>query len=183
MRTSVVLAVVAVIGLLLGTATAWRLNTPASDIRSAGASVGDLRPGFRHAGLDGQWVEADSFDGRALLVNFWATWCAPCRREMPLLQQASERHGERLAVVGVAFDEPLPVAEFVTEIGVSYPILVGADDVMATQAAWGNATGGLPYTVLVDRGGVIRWQHLGEVKADDLAEQLERWLPGNSSVD
>jgi len=176
MRTPVVLAIVASFGLLLGTTAAWWLGAQSVEPSGRGASVGDPRPGFRHADLNGQWVEAEAFDGRALLVNFWATWCAPCRREMPLLQQASERYPEQLAVVGIAFDEPVPVSEYVSEIGVSYPILVGGDDVMATQAAWGNTSGGLPFTVLVDRSGIVRWQHLGEVKADELAEQLAAWL-------
>lgn len=174
MRTSVLVVIVVAVGLLLGMTAAWWLNTESAADR--GASVGDARPTFRHSDLNGQWVEAAAFDGRALLVNFWATWCAPCLREMPVLQQASERHGDRLAVVGIAFDEPLPVSEFVSEIGISYPILVGTDDVLATQKAWGNASGGLPYTVLVDRTGVIRWQHLGEVEAEELDEQLEAWL-------
>lgn len=176
MRTPVVLSAVAAVGLLLGMSAAWWLDREPRAAGSGGATIGEVRPGFRHADLDGQWVDAEAFNGRALLVNFWATWCAPCRREMPVLQSASERHGDRLAVVGIAFDEPLPVSEFISEIGVSYPILVGGDDVLATQKAWGNESGGLPYTVLVDQNGVIRWQHLGEVEADELAQQLEAWL-------
>ena len=176
MRNAALFAVVAAVGLLLGTSAAWWLRPAPPTAGNGGASVGDPRPGFRHADLNGQWVEAEAFDGRVLLVNFWATWCAPCRREMPVLQQASERHGDRLAVVGIALDEPLPVTEFVSEMEISYPILVGAADVLATQKAWGNASGGLPYTVLVDRDGVIRWQHLGEVEAAELAHRLEPWL-------
>lgn len=167
---------VAMLGLALGAGYAWFSRPAPPPVGVEGAGLGDPRPPFRHGGLDGQWVEADQFDGQLLLVNFWATWCAPCRREMPVLQAASERHAGALAVVGIAIDDPGPVRDFVTELGISYPILIGSADVLRTQRAWGNAAGALPYTVLVDRAGVIRWQHLGEVTADELDEVLSVWL-------
>jgi thiol-disulfide isomerase/thioredoxin len=166
----------ALMGLALGGAFAWLGRTPPVAPGIEGAAVGEVHPGFRHGGLDGQWVDADDFTGRLLLVNFWATWCAPCRREMPVLQQASARHGDDLAVVGLAIDDLAAVQDFVAELGIDYPIAVGNADVMATQRAWGNSAGALPYTVLVDRDGVIRWQHLGEVSADHLHDALEPWL-------
>lgn len=166
----------AVIGLALGGAFAWMTRSAPPEPGLEGAAVGDPRPDFRHGGLDGDWVGASDFDGQLLLVNFWATWCAPCRREMPVLQEASERHAGELAVVGLAMDDLAAVREFVTELGIDYPIAVGNADIMATQRAWGNAAGALPYTVLVDREGMIRWQHLGEVKAEELRAALEPHL-------
>ena len=168
---------VAVLGLAIGVAAALLTRPSPPQPGTVGAGVGDYRPDFRHGDLSGQWVSADDFDGRLLLVNFWATWCAPCRREMPVLQAADHEHGERLAVVGIAIDDPGPVRDFVEELGIEYPILVGAADVMATQQAWGNSAGALPYTVLVDQEGIVRWQHLGEVSAEELARTLTPWLP------
>jgi len=166
----------ALIGLALGGAFAW-LNHPAPPQAGVeGAAVGDAQPGFRHGGLDGAWVDATDFEGQLLLVNFWATWCAPCRREMPVLQQASERYGNELAVVGLAIDDLAAVRDFVAELEIRYPIAAGNADVMATQRAWGNSAGALPYTVLVDQGGVIRWQHLGEVTLEQLETALKPWL-------
>jgi thiol-disulfide isomerase/thioredoxin len=176
MRNLGLIILVAVVGLALGAGYAWISRPAPPPVGVSGAGLGDPRPPFRHGALDGQWVEADQFDGQLLLVNFWATWCAPCRREMPVLQAASERHEDTLAVVGIAIDDPGPVRDFVEELGISYPILVGSADVISTQRAWGNAAGALPYTVLVDRDGVIRWQHLGEVTADELDEVLAAWL-------
>jgi thiol-disulfide isomerase/thioredoxin len=166
----------ALIGLALGGAFAWLGRSTPPEPGLEGAAIGDVRPGFRHGGLDGEWIDVDDFSGRPLLVNFWATWCAPCRREMPVLQEASERHGDGLAVIGLAIDDLVAVQDFVSELGIDYPIAVGNADVMATQRAWGNSAGALPYTVLVDRYGVIRWQHLGEVSADHLHDALEPWL-------
>ncbi|MFP4208196.1 MAG: TlpA family protein disulfide reductase [Wenzhouxiangella sp.] len=166
----------ALIGLALGGAFAW-FSRPAPPVPGIeGAAVGDPHPGFRHGGLDGAWIDAEDFEGRLLLVNFWATWCAPCRREMPALQAASDRHGDDLAVVGLAIDDMAAVQDFVAELGVDYPIAAGNADVMTTQRAWGNAAGALPYTVLVDRDGIIRWQHLGEVSAPELEQVLQPWL-------
>jgi len=172
MRSIVLFVLVAVIGLLLGLGLAWWMRPVEPPTPSGGVVVGDFQPGFRHADLNGQWVTDQDFSGRALLVNFWATWCAPCRREMPVLQGFSEQHAERIAVVGIAVDEPVPVQQYIDELGIDYAILVGSADVLATQRAWGNRSGALPYTVLVDRSGVIRWQHLGEVSERQLNQAI-----------
>jgi len=165
---------VIVLGFLIGTALAWLTNTTqAPQPRpESGLELGQHHPGFNLPDLDGEPVASERFAGRAMLVNFWATWCAPCRREMPVLQAASKRHGEALAVVGIALDDPEPVARFVDEIGVDYTILVGQDGVLDTQSAWGNSAGAMPYTVLVDGEGIVRWRHYGEVTAEELDEAL-----------
>ncbi|NKI33577.1 TlpA family protein disulfide reductase [Wenzhouxiangella sp. XN79A] len=173
-------AAVAVIGLALGAGFAWltRGQPPAPDPEGApdAARVGDPRPDFRHAALDGRYVEAADFDGRPLLINFWATWCAPCVREMPLLDDFAEQEADRLAVIGIAIDDPGAVAPFVEELGVDYPILVGTTDVMRTQRRFGNTAGLLPYTVLVDADGTIAWQFLGEVKPEHLEREVRARL-------
>lgn len=176
MRTLLLFGGVAVLGLVIGLAASLLTRPAPPEPGAAGAVVGDQRPDFRHGDLSGQWVSADDFDGRLLLVNFWATWCAPCRREMPVLQDADRDHGENLAVIGIAVDDPGRVGDFIEELAIEYPILVGSADVLATQRAWGNTAGVLPYTVLVDRTGIIRWQHLGEVSAKELTRVLEPWL-------
>jgi peroxiredoxin len=169
---------VVVIGVLVGAGLAWLTEPGAGGGSGAPVAAGDelavgeTHPGFRHRDLGGDWVTAADFAGQALLVNFWATWCAPCRREMPALQSVSRKRGDSVAVVGIAMDDAEAVRAFVEELGIDYTILVGYDDVLDTQRAWGNAAGALPYTVLVDADGVVRWRHYGEVTAEELEEAL-----------
>lgn len=171
--------VIALLGLALGIGLAWltRGQPPAPNPDGAvdAAAVGDPRPDFRHAALDGSLVDAADFDGRPLLVNFWATWCAPCVRELPLLDEFAAEQAGRIAVVGIAIDDPDAVGGFVEQLGIDYPILVGATgavEVMDTQRRYGNAQGLLPYTVLVAADGMIAWQHLGEVERHHLADEV-----------
>ena len=131
------------------------------------------QPGFRHSNTDGQWVSAADFNGQVLLINFWATWCAPCREEMPLLQRLQDQHGARgLQVVGIALDDVQQAREFATALDIRFPILVGSQDVMATNRIYGNRSGALPYSVLVDRLGIIRWRHLGPVEKTTLLSTI-----------
>ena len=163
---------IGLIGIALGAGLAYLTRPAPPPVGVEGASVGDARPSLAHRDLNGDLASIDSFDGQVVLVNFWATWCAPCRREMPILQAAAEAHAGDLVVIGVAMDEVEPVSEFIASLGITYPIWVGQTDVSAAQRRWGNPAGALPYTVLVDAQGIIQWQHLGEVSQAQLDEAL-----------
>ena len=178
---SLLLAVIA--GLSAGLAIAWltRGGASAPDIEhdtaaGAVASVGDPRPDFMHAGVGGELWRASDFDGRPTLVNFWATWCAPCVREMPLLQGLADQYPDRLNVVGVAIDDPGKVAEFVERLEIDYPNLIGTSDVRETRKRFGNPDGMLPYSVLIDAQGIVRWRHLGELEEGMLRDTLQPFL-------
>lgn len=150
---------------------------PASRLSPGGVVVGSERPDFSLGSSTGKIVTANDFNGQVLLLNFWATWCEPCRREMPLLMQLQELYGPRgLQVVGVALDDVKKARDFAHEYDISYPILVGSGDVMETSLAFGNVDGVLPYSVLVDRQGVIRWQYIGEFPSTDIMPLLEEYL-------
>jgi len=132
---------------------------------------------FRLGSSTGAIVSAADFAGKTLLINFWATWCTPCRREMPMLMELQAEYGTAgLQVIGIALDDVQSVRDFVDQLGISYPILVGAADVMETSLAYGNVKGLLPYSVLVDRDGIIRWQYTGEIQRDDVSSLLDELL-------
>ncbi len=176
------LALAVILGLLAGIAIAWltRGSVPvpgAGQDLAAVAGVGDRRPDFMHAGVRGELWRASDFDGRPTLVNFWASWCAPCVREMPLLQSLADQYPDQLNVVGIAIDEPGKVGEFVERLAIDYPILIGTSDVRATRKRFGNPDGMLPYSVLIDARGIVRWRHLGELEESLLREALQPFLP------
>ena len=99
--------------------------------------------------LDGQLRRISEWDGKVLVVNFWATWCPPCRREIPAFIELQETYGPRgVQFVGVAVDTPNNVSDFVDPMGINYPTLVGESDAIAIAKQYGNRLGVLPYTVV-----------------------------------
>jgi thiol-disulfide isomerase/thioredoxin len=118
----------------------------------------------------------EQWRGRVLVVNFWATWCAPCREEIPGFVRLQERYGSRgLQFVGIAFDQPDKVAEFGRELRVNYPLLLGGLDTMELLREAGNRAGVLPFTLVIDRDGkVVRREPGGlkEAKLEGLVQPL-----------
>ena len=126
----------------------------------------DTLPSFRLLDRDGQSRSLQDWPGQALIVNFWATWCAPCRREIPLLKQLQEDHaGEGFQVIGIAVDFRDKVLAYAEEMQIDYPLLIGEQEALDAAAAFGVTTVGLPFTVFSDRQGRIVTAHLGELTA------------------
>lgn len=113
------------------------------------------------------------WQGRALLLNFWATWCPPCVKEMPLLDRVAREQAGKLGVVGIAVDRQEAVREFLGRTPVSFPIGVAGFAGSTLARALGNPQGALPYTLLIDRTGQLVGRHLGETRAEDLAPWLQ----------
>jgi peroxiredoxin len=150
---------------------------PASRLSPDGILVGSQRPDFRLGSSEGEFVTPADFTGKTLLINFWATWCVPCRHEMPMLMDLQNKFGAGgLQVIGIALDDVQSTRDFVKEYGITYPILVGATDVMETSNAYGNIENVLPYSVLVDKNGVVRWQYVGEIQQDEITRLLDAYL-------
>jgi len=146
---------------------------PPSLLSPGGNLIGSPRPDFSLGSVTGELVTTADFSGKTLLINFWATWCEPCRREMPMLMDLQTQHGsDGLQIVGIALDDVQSVRDFVQRYGITYTVLVGAADAMDTSAAYGNVEGVLPYSVLVDNAGIVRWQYTGEIRPDDVSKLL-----------
>jgi thiol-disulfide isomerase/thioredoxin len=124
-------------------------------------------PDFRLADRNGEMKGLRDFGDKALIVNFWATWCAPCRREIPLLEKLQAEHGdEGFQVVGIAIDFRDKVLAYADEMNIGYPLLIGEQEALDAVAAFGIDMVGLPFTVFSDRQGRVVATHMGELHAD-----------------
>ena len=142
--------------LSLPVATPWRWLPPVCAAWPLPARAAPLDGVFtltwpaNRKGLTGAWR------GKVVVLNFWATWCAPCREEMPMLNQYADRYGAApLAVVGAAIDDKVAVRNFVQQFNIRYPVLLGDSSALNVMRAAGNQVGVLPFTLVLDKRGEI----------------------------
>lgn len=181
MRPVVILAAVAAAAALGGFLVARWLGDGAAATLPAGAVAtagfrdleGRRRPDFTLADGQGRSVSVSDFDGQVLLLNFWASWCQPCVAEMPMLSELQAEHdGRGLRVVGIALDDPQRARAFARDLGLDYTLLYGRADAVQVGRSYGNRSGLLPYSALVDADGIVRWTHLGVLERTDLEARL-----------
>ena len=176
-----VIVIVLVIASLFGW---WELasNSPTNSVFDAGESslkikVGEQVPNFRLPTSDDSELLLSDFAGRAVVLNFWATWCSPCRAEMPALQQIANEYepsGE-LVVVGINMMEPAEaVKSFTKELGLSFPMVLDREGVLA--ARYGLI--GLPATFFIDADGILQAQTLGQLHGELLDDGIYAVLGG-----
>jgi len=128
------------------------------------AVIPDRRPDVTLADRDGKPRSLAEWDGKPQVINFWATWCAPCRREIPMLNAlATDGAWPEIALIGIAIDFRADVLRYLDEMPIRYTVLIGEEDGLEASAAFGMRSLGLPYTVFVDRRGQIVTIHLGEL--------------------
>jgi len=140
-----------------------------------GIGEGQRAPDFRLESLDGEQMSLRDHRGQVVLVNFWATWCDPCRAEFPDIQAVYEaRQGEGFTVLGVNSHETRgAIAPFVKAMGATYPILLDENGRVAKT----YRPVGLPMSVLVDQEGIIQVRHVGLLTRDQLEDYLADLLP------
>jgi peroxiredoxin len=135
------------------------------------------RVDFTLPDLDGEPRQLSEWDGDLVLLNFWATWCPPCKKEMPMFQERYEQFADQgFTIVAVAVDELAETKAFIDTFGIEFPILIGQDEAVAAGREYGNRIGALPYSVLIDRDGIVRETPRGEVTETDLDGWLHRYL-------
>lgn len=152
--------------------------TASSQPASASSSAPSVLPDFSLADMEGTPRSIRSWPGKSMIVNFWATWCAPCRREIPLLNELQRTHGEKgFQVVGVAVDVREDVLAYAQEIGIEYPVIMGEQDALEAANQFGIGSIGFPFTVFTDDRHRIVLTHLGELhepQAEIILDVIER---------
>jgi len=122
-----------------------------------------IYPSFELTDIDGVERNFSEWQGKNRLLNFWATWCAPCRREIPLLKAFQEEHDEGFQIIGIAVDFPEQVVAYAETAEFNYPILVGQEDAMAVAETSGVEFIGMPFTMIVAADGELINTHVGEI--------------------
>lgn len=139
--------------------------------RSAEQAVADTLARLSLPDPEGKPQPLSQWRGRVLVLNFWATWCAPCREEIPGLVRIQGQYAPiGLQIVGIAIDSAPKVRQFAREMGINYPVVIGGIEVIALTQPLGNRASGLPFTVVLDRSGKIVGTHLGVVPERKLIE-------------
>jgi len=139
--------------------------------------IGSSLPEYKLLSLDGVRENGKQWLGKVQVINFWATWCPPCKREIPtLIKLQNDYNDHGLQVIGIALDEADAVAKYVNENNINYPILAGDDDVVEVSVKLGNDLGILPYTVIADKTGKIRFIRYGEVDRETLENEIKKLL-------
>ena len=149
--------------IFIGLAAVLACSKPQPEIGGVGQAV----PAYSAIDMAGDSVHVASLRGDVVLLNVWATWCIPCRKEIPELQALHESYsGRGLRVLGVSVDQAgadADVADFARAFGMTYPILRDPDETISMLFA----IPGVPASFLVDREGIVQWRHLGPFKATD----------------
>ncbi len=139
--------------------------------------IGTPVPEFSLLGLDGVREKNSQWIGKVQVINFWATWCPPCKREIPaLIELQNDYRNFNLQVIGIARDDKDAVMQFVNEAGINYPILLGDDDVIEVAELLGNDLGVLPYTVITDQAGNIAFIKYGEMDRETIENEIKKYL-------
>jgi peroxiredoxin len=126
---------------------------------------------FELTDINGMKISINGLRGKKTLINFWATWCRPCRKEMPMLNGLYlSQNPADLSVVGIAIDKPEKVIQFVAELGIDFPIMVGQSEAYEIMKILGNEALTLPYTILINEEGEVIWSKNTELNHSDMDE-------------
>ena len=151
------------------------------------ADVSAAKVDFSLPDLNGDTRHFDEWQGKNRIVNFWATWCAPCRREIPLLKETQAKHGDDgIQVLGIAVDFTEDVLAYAEAAEFNYPVMIGQEDAMAVAESSGVEFIGLPFTMIVTGDGTLAGVHLGEIhppQVEIIVEQLAALSRGDTDID
>jgi len=171
MKKSVLIVSVAIMAFVLGLSVRGLLSSPQQ--QSAQASL----PEFNLPDLLGNQHSIKEWQGKVLVINFWATWCPPCLKEMPTFEALQNEYSAKgLQVIGIALDDAEPVKEFLASKKITYPILLGENQGTKLAHDLGNIVNTVPFTVIVNHEGQIVKTHMGDLDREQLLEIVKPLL-------
>jgi thiol-disulfide isomerase/thioredoxin len=170
MKKSALIVTVAMLAFVGGISVRGLLSSPLS---SSSQATQTLLPEFSLPDLSGKQHSIKEWQGKVLVINFWATWCPPCLKEMPEFEAMQNEFSDKgLQFVGIALDDPEPIKEFIASKKITYPILLGEDQGTKLAHDLGNIVNTVPFTVIVDKKGRFIKSHMGELSREQLLETV-----------
>ncbi len=169
--------ILALFGALLGGIAAgifeWRQQTDENPLNEQG--IATYVPDFSLRDLEGHVWRAEEWKSKILVINFWASWCPPCRKETPMLVKlAEEFRKHNVLFVGIAIDDKEPVQNFADTYGIEYPILVTDLKGIELSNQMGNRFSALPFTLVADENNKIIYRQAGEIGESTLRSLLDQ---------
>lgn len=169
--------VIFLVGAVAGNYFIKLLRQPPEPSAETQSLIGSKLPDYSLLALDGVRERGEQWLGQVQVINFWATWCEPCKREIPALMDIQRDYRQQnLQVIGIAVDDTQAVRDYVDEMGINYPILVGEGDAIEVAKKLGNDLGILPYTVITDQAGQIRFIRYGEVDREMVEKEIRKLI-------
>ncbi len=138
--------------------------------------IGTKAEDFSLFDVNGEQRHLSEWQGKVLAINFWATWCTPCREEIPAFVELQEQYSTDVQFIGIALQEAEEIRDFIEEFSVNYPSLVGSEEVIQIAKKLGNDIGALPYTVIIDRNGVISFTRRGPLEKTEAETVIQALL-------
>lgn len=159
-----------------GYATQRYLSQPQSaDINQDTSIIGQPRPEFAMLDTEGELRNIKDWEGKVVLLNFWATWCPPCKKEIPDFIALQQEYGDKgLQIVGIAMNNNEEVNAFALEMGINYPLMAGETESIELARRYGNQIGALPYTVVINKNGEVSSTFAGELSKKSALKLLNK---------
>ena len=164
-------ALIALSALAAGVFVQKNTQTPVAPVAAVVATQPEVDFGFPD--VNDKLLSIKDWHGKVLVINFWATWCAPCLQEIPeFIKLQAEYQARGLQFIGVAIDEKQPVQEYLQRVGINYPVMVAGDAGIAVSQELGNVINALPFTLIVNQAGQIVHRQPGELSNAQILEQV-----------